>query len=286
MDREFASTQIADSEASSLRDVRRRGRLAFVASVVAHAIILAALVWMLPEARQPQHQWVLAYLVELDQIGSAGKGAGAGDAHASSLPAPAHEASALKSQSVISSLKPHAHRRAAHARAMPVRAALPQTAAISATPVPGDAAIAARSEGAAPANAGTAPSRTGVASATAFGSGADGAGGGHGNGVIGDGAGSSFAHVEYGRNPVPTYPIEARRRAQHGTVLLRIEVVADGSVERVELAHSSGFDLLDDSAIETVRMRWRFVAARRDGVAVESWCEVPIRFALTEAEAR
>jgi TonB family protein len=122
-----------------------------------------------------------------------------------------------------------------------------------------------------------------VASATGVG-GASGVGAGTGAGGFGDGS-ASFAHVEYGMNPTPVYPVEARRRAEHGTVLLRVQVAADGSVERVEIAHSSGFDLLDDSALETVRTRWRFVAARRDGVAVESWCEVPIRFALTEASA-
>jgi len=68
-------------------------------------------------------------------------------------------------------------------------------------------------------------------------------------------------------------------------VLLRVEVGVDGLAKRIEIARSSGFDSLDQSAMETVRSRWRFVPARRDGVAVESWCEIPIRFALTEAEA-
>jgi TonB family protein len=113
-----------------------------------------------------------------------------------------------------------------------------------------------------------------------------GAGGGSGSGIgAGDGGGMFSAHVEYGRNPGPSYPIEARRRAQQGTVLLRIEVAANGSVERVEIAQSSGFEALDASAVETVRTRWQFVPAQRDGVAVESWCQVPIRFALTEAHA-
>ncbi len=113
-----------------------------------------------------------------------------------------------------------------------------------------------------------------------------GAGGGSGSGIgAGDGGGMFSAHVEYGRNPGPSYPIEARRRAQQGTVLLRIEVAANGSVERVEIAQSSGFEALDASAVETVRARWRFVAAQRDGVPIESWCLVPIRFALTEARA-
>lgn len=66
---------------------------------------------------------------------------------------------------------------------------------------------------------------------------------------------------------------------------IRVRVGADGSVERAELAESSGFDALDDAALMTVRRRWRFVPARRGGSPVESWVLVPIRFALTEANA-
>ena len=66
---------------------------------------------------------------------------------------------------------------------------------------------------------------------------------------------------------------------------IRALVATDGSVERAEVAESSGFDALDDAALETVRRRWRFVPARRDNTPVESWVLVPIRFALTEARA-
>ena len=66
---------------------------------------------------------------------------------------------------------------------------------------------------------------------------------------------------------------------------VRVLVGADGAVERAEVAESSGFDSLDDAALETVRSRWRFVPARHDGLAVESWVLVPIRFALLEANA-
>ena len=72
---------------------------------------------------------------------------------------------------------------------------------------------------------------------------------------------------------------------QQGTVTVRVLIGADGSVERAEVAESSGFDSLDDAALETVRSRWRFVPARHDGLAVESWVLVPIRFALIEANA-
>ena len=109
-----------------------------------------------------------------------------------------------------------------------------------------------------------------------------------GGGVaVGDGGGdrNSMAHADYARNPPPVYPALARRREQHGTVTVRVLVGADGSVESAEVAESSGFDTLDNAALETVRSRWRFVPARRDGVAVESWVLVPIRFALIEANA-
>jgi len=94
---------------------------------------------------------------------------------------------------------------------------------------------------------------------------------------------NSVAHADYASNPPPIYPALARRREQQGTVTVRVLVGADGSVERAEIADSSGFDTLDDAALETVRSRWRFVPARHDGLAVESWVLVPIRFALLEA---
>jgi len=274
--------QSFDDTVSRSGDTARRHGLAFIASAAAHAIILIVLVFMLPEPERPHHDWVLAYLVEFDRPATPGKGAGARDARAGSLPAPAHaEASAASPPTPL-----HAHRRAARAQAQPERAARQHTVAIKATPDTGDAAIAARrEESEVPAKAGTSDSRIGVRAAPPLSLDAR-AGAGRGDAATGTGSGSSSAHVEYGQNPVPIYPIEARRRAEQGTVLLHVQVAADGSVARVEIAESSGFDALDESAIETVRTRWRFVPARREGNAIESWCEVPIRFALTEANAQ
>ncbi|HWN58514.1 MAG TPA: TonB family protein, partial [Methylomirabilota bacterium] len=101
--------------------------------------------------------------------------------------------------------------------------------------------------------------------------------------AAGEGDGTSIAHADYGKNPPPAYPAIARRRAQQGTVTIRVLVDVDGVVQRAEIAESSGFDVLDDAAIETVRGRWRFVPARSAGNPIESWVLVPIRFALTEA---
>lgn len=91
------------------------------------------------------------------------------------------------------------------------------------------------------------------------------------------------AQPDYGLNPKPPYPMLARRLGAQGVVLLRVQVREDGTVETVELARSSGFSVLDDSAARTVRESWRFVPARIDGVPIASWVEVPIRFVLEDS---
>jgi periplasmic protein TonB len=49
---------------------------------------------------------------------------------------------------------------------------------------------------------------------------------------------------------------------------------------QVELRQSSGFERLDNVAIETVK-RWRFVPGKRDGVVEAMWVTVPIIFELS-----
>ena len=51
--------------------------------------------------------------------------------------------------------------------------------------------------------------------------------------------------------------------------------------QQVELRTSSGSNRLDESARKTVH-QWKFVPAKRGGVAVESWVLVPIIFKLEE----
>ncbi len=91
------------------------------------------------------------------------------------------------------------------------------------------------------------------------------------------------AQPDYGVNPKPPYPMLARRLGAQGVVLLRVYVREDGSVANVELARSSGFSMLDESATRTVRESWRFVPARIDDAPTASWVEVPIRFVLADS---
>jgi protein TonB len=86
-------------------------------------------------------------------------------------------------------------------------------------------------------------------------------------------------NAAYLNNPPPAYPAVARRVGQQGKVVLRVLVNASGSPDRVEIRSSSGFDRLDDAALDTVK-HWRFVPARQGDTPVAAWVLVPITFTL------
>ncbi len=77
--------------------------------------------------------------------------------------------------------------------------------------------------------------------------------------------------------PSPNYPREALRRGLGGTVRVEVNVTADGRVERMDLAESSGDRFLDRAAMEAVR-RWRFRPAMRNGQPVAATVVVPLEF--------
>ncbi len=212
-------------------------------------------------------EWVLAYLVEGADGGIGSRGASVAP-HAAARSAPPKAARKARRRVedaplAVASVAPQ--RRVALTRPI---APAPDAPAVS----HGDNETA----GAHPATAGSGSGGTNR--------GAAGSSAGAANRGAGDDP-NSVAHADYASNPPPIYPEAARRREQQGTVTIRVLVGADGAVERAELAESSGFDSLDDAALETVRSRWRFVPARHGGLAVESWVLVPIRFALLEASA-
>ena len=83
----------------------------------------------------------------------------------------------------------------------------------------------------------------------------------------------------YLNNQPPAYPLTARRRGIEGTVLLRVEIHANGHCQQVRVKRTSGHAVLDRAALEAVR-QWRFVPARRGGHAVTATVDVPISFRL------
>lgn len=50
-----------------------------------------------------------------------------------------------------------------------------------------------------------------------------------------------------------SYPTEARRKGWEGTVILKLEVTADGSLAEATLHRSSGYDALDRAALRMIR---------------------------------
>jgi protein TonB len=90
--------------------------------------------------------------------------------------------------------------------------------------------------------------------------------------------------ADYLNNPRPPYPMVARRMGYHGKVVLDVEVLAEGKAGDVKLHQSSGYDILDKAAMQTVKT-WRFSPARRFGQAVTQRFLVPIKFSLEDSEA-
>jgi protein TonB len=83
------------------------------------------------------------------------------------------------------------------------------------------------------------------------------------------------------RNQKPPYPMMAYKMKQQGTVVLMAEVLTSGKVGDIKVSSSSGFELLDKSAIEAVR-RWTFSPARKDGVVYVQMLRIPITFSLRD----
>lgn len=85
--------------------------------------------------------------------------------------------------------------------------------------------------------------------------------------------------VAYLNNPRPAYPPMARKLGMEGVVLLRVDVSAKGTPDKIVIAHSSGASLLDEAAVKAVQ-GWTFVPARRGEAPIPHPVEVPIRFQL------
>lgn len=81
----------------------------------------------------------------------------------------------------------------------------------------------------------------------------------------------------------PPYPPMARRLSQQGTVILSITVAPDGSVSTAQVATSSGFPELDQTALVWVKAHWRYKPAMQGGAAVPSTTQAAVKFDLKQA---
>lgn len=85
--------------------------------------------------------------------------------------------------------------------------------------------------------------------------------------------------ADYLQNPRPPYPPLSRRQGEQGQVLIRVLIGADGRAQQAAVHRSSGYERLDQAALQTV-LQWRFVPGRRGGVAEAMWFHVPLNFVL------
>lgn len=89
------------------------------------------------------------------------------------------------------------------------------------------------------------------------------------------------AYPLYRENMPPVYPALARSRGYEGTVLVVAEILPDGRVGKMKIRKSSGYAVLDQSAVEAVRP-WKFEPARKAGKPCVVWVELPIKFILRD----
>lgn len=85
----------------------------------------------------------------------------------------------------------------------------------------------------------------------------------------------TFGHG-VGRQPRPDYPARAQREGQEGAVSVRFVVAENGRVTAAEAVAPSPWPMLNDSALRTIRNRWRFPAG-----SLRAY-EVAIRFVLPQ----
>jgi TonB family protein len=96
-------------------------------------------------------------------------------------------------------------------------------------------------------------------------------------------AGYSSAFVTasplYRENTPPVYPALAKLRGYEGVVLVYAEILSDGRVGSTAISKSSGYTILDKSAMEAVKL-WKFEPAKKAGKPFAIRVKLPIKFVL------
>ncbi len=79
---------------------------------------------------------------------------------------------------------------------------------------------------------------------------------------------------------VKTYPRNARRKGWEGTVIVKVHILAAGTLKEAVIAQTSGYKFLDKAALETIREIQPF-AEFPEGVSMPSLIvNIPIQFTL------
>lgn len=87
------------------------------------------------------------------------------------------------------------------------------------------------------------------------------------------------ASASYLNNPKPPYPALSKRLGEEGKVVVRAWIDTSGTATRAEIKTSSGYDRLDQTALQTV-LNWRYIPGQRAGVPEAMWFNIPLNFVL------
>lgn len=247
-----------------------RWRKAVAVSVLLHCIVLMTAGWLV--ARHVTVYDMPEQYLDLDLVNDLyGEDPGANAAGPDMMPAGGSTAAAAAAP-------PEAARAAAFSeRNRPtVVAAASNMSVLTAEAGGGAASEAGASSGAGKgsgAGDGDSGSGTGGGAGAGTGSGSGGTGGaGRGGGIINPGISSRVD---------PDYPEQARRSGWEGTVVLSIQILPNGRPGDVSVYRSSGYEVLDDAAVDAVR-QWRFIPARErsSGQSIACRTTMPVVFKL------
>jgi periplasmic protein TonB len=92
----------------------------------------------------------------------------------------------------------------------------------------------------------------------------------------------SDANLQVTRRVEPVYPPQSRRAGEEGTVVFNVLVDESGHPQQINIVRSSGFDKLDQSALQAIH-RWMFNPAVRGSQKVAAWTSVRVTFRLQSA---
>jgi protein TonB len=77
--------------------------------------------------------------------------------------------------------------------------------------------------------------------------------------------------IDAKRSQEPEYPSTSRRLGEQGSVTLQVLVDIDGRVVDTKLVQSSGFERLDQAALDGVKGSYRFLPGTLDGKPQQMW---------------
>ncbi|MBW1649338.1 MAG: energy transducer TonB [Deltaproteobacteria bacterium] len=85
----------------------------------------------------------------------------------------------------------------------------------------------------------------------------------------------------YKNTPPPTYPKLAKKRGHKGTTIIDALIGINGKIKEIKTNNSSGYEILDNAAVEAVK-KWLFIPASVGDKKIEMRVTIPIKFEITD----